>query len=354
MTPPDAKGHGLLRARLAALAAHARDALARPLPQPPGGRFAVTGTGSSEAHARYLVHLLNTHTPCPAEYVPISALLEAPAPWCRARVLAVFSQGVSPNAQAALDHAAAFAGCVLFTATTPEGARAAGRPDRAALLEGLVAAGGAVVTFPVENEYTTLVRLVGPFCAYLAAWRFAAAVPGSALAPPAPQAVAAALDTQPPAYLAQALREAPERFAAGFHIVAHAPLCTFAQNLAYKFMEGLYWSPPPVWDYLQFAHGPFQEASLRPKPCVLIHAPSGPGAHLADRAERMLAGAGVPAYRLPHDTAPGHLAVLALETQLNRLVLDLVERLGVDQVNWPSKGRDDPLYGFHRIQAAPT
>jgi len=40
---------------------------------------------------------------------------------------------------------------------------------------------------------------------------------------------------------------------------------------------------------------------------------------------------------------------LEYEAVFNDLVSRLVGHFGVDQRNWPSKGRDDPLYGFARV-----
>ena len=104
----DPLGHDLLRERLAMLpellAGMQRAPLERVSARSLTGRaFLVTGTGSSEAHARYLVHLLNRHARRPAEFMPLSGFCDMPADLGRGRVLVVISQGVSPNAQVAID-----------------------------------------------------------------------------------------------------------------------------------------------------------------------------------------------------------------------------------------------------------
>ncbi len=124
-------------------------------------RFVVTGTGSSEAHARYLSTLINLHTDRAAAYLPLSGFVDAPIANFSGKTLVVFSQGVSPNAQIALQRGGDFEHLILFTATTPKAAEAAGKPDRAQLLRALMDSGGELVEFPLAEEYTTLIRFVG-------------------------------------------------------------------------------------------------------------------------------------------------------------------------------------------------
>src|SRR5262249_30915459 len=139
------EGHRLLAGRIARLPAIVRDAARDadvPLDLGVTGvrRLAATGIGSSEAHARLLVHLVAEHTTLPARLLPPSALL-APGPGCAEDVLVVFSQGLSPNAQLALTHAARWRRVVAATAVTD-----AGR------LAPLHARGVTVVRFAGEGE----------------------------------------------------------------------------------------------------------------------------------------------------------------------------------------------------------
>jgi hypothetical protein len=350
-TPADPLGHGLLGARLQAIPGHIRELLASPTPSPSSGsvrtaRYVVTGTGSSEAHARYLVMLLNLHADRAAAFVPLSAFASRDAlPDPGGRCLVVFSQGVSPNAQIALGRAGEFAHAVLFTSSSPATARAAGRLDRSQVLERFERAGGERVEFPLAEEYTTLIRFVGPMAGYLAALRYVAALPGSRVKAPVWEEVAPLLGNRPPEALIEAFGRAGAGFSGGFSLVTAAPISDFAQNLACKFMEGLYWPCPPVSDFLQFAHGPFQQMTARPRPVLILQGASRAEDELVGRSLGMLAGAGLEAHVLKVN-APPLLSILGFEAALNHLVLALIVRHGVDQVNWPGKGRDDLLYGF--------
>ena len=347
---PDPLGHQLLAARLARIPSILAEMLARPpAPLAPATRaarrFIVTGTGSSEAHARYLAMLLNLHTDCTAAYLPLSGFTASQREAFAGRTLIVFSQGVSPNAQIALRRHREFAHAILFTATTPEVAAAAGKPDRAALLRALQADGGELVVFPLAEEYSTLIRFVGPMAGYLACLQFAAQLTGCRFRLPPAAALLGLLETTPPAGLLEAMLAAPAEFARGFNLVCAAPISEFAQNLACKFMEGLFWPCPPVSDFLQFAHGPFQQMSAHPHPVVILQGDSPLEAELVSRSVRMLADAGLRGYVVPVE-APPLLSIFGFEAAFNRLVFALMQRLGTDQVNWPGKGRDDALYGF--------
>lgn len=349
---PDPLGHQLLAERLASLPGLLRGCVEAGVtalsPRTHASRhFVVVGTGSSEAHARFLVHALNRHTTYSAEFTPLSAFLGSDPESRRGRTLVVFSQGLSPNARTAFSRRGEFAHTVVFTSVTEEGARRGGKLDRLQLLDALVSEGAEIVRFPVEDEYTTLIRIVGPACAYLACWSFVATLGGSRLRMPSTREIDLVVSSRPPAGLREDFTRHVAEFRRGFYMVASSPLCEYAQNLGYKFMEGLFWSAPILWDYLQFAHGPFQEVSLNPRPVLLIRTQTESDAEIADRADHMLGQVGLKAITLPLKTQ-GLLAILEAEMVLNHLLLDLIRDQSIDQVNWPSKGKDDPLYGFFR------
>jgi len=346
----DLLGHQLLAARLARIPAILAEMLAAPpAPLSPvtaaARRFVVTGTGSSEAHARYLAMLLNLHTDRTAAYLPLSGFTGSHREAFAGSTLVVFSQGVSPNAQIALRRHREFAHAILFTATTPEVAAAAGKPDRAALLRELVASGGELVVFPLAEEYTSLIRFVGPMAGYLACLQFTARLAGCRFKLPPAADILGLLDVAPPPDLLQEMLAAPDTFARGFNLVCAAPISEFAQNLACKFMEGLFWPCPTVSDFLQFAHGPFQQMSAHPHPVIILQGDSPLEDELVRRSLRMLAGAGLRGQVVKVD-APPLISIFGFEAAFNRLVFALMQRLGIDQINWPGKGRDDALYGF--------
>ena len=308
-------------------------------------RFIVTGTGSSEAHARYLATLLNLHTDRAAAYLPLSGFVDAPASNFTGKTLVVFSQGVSPNAQIALQRRVDFKHAILFSATTPEAAEQAGKPDRALMLRNFQSSGGELVEFPLAEEYTTLIRFVGPMAGYLAALQFVAHFPGSRAPLMSAESLAPLLQQKAPTELREAMCNLPSAFAGGFNLITAAPISDYSQNLAFKFMEGLFWACPGISDFLQFAHGPFQQMTAHPKPALILQGDGRGELEMVQRSVAMLRGVGASAYVIKVD-APPLLSIFGFEAALNDAVFAAMQHLRVDQVNWPGKGRDDLLYGF--------
>ena len=348
----DSFGHMLLRRRLDQIPELLVGMLENPpRPRPESLRspgFVVTGTGSSEAHARFLVNLLNRHVGRPAEFVPLSGFCASDPLEASDRTLVVISQGLSPNAQVAINQSASFAHTVVFTATTSEGAAGAGKSSRAQLIGELESAGVEFIRGPLEEEYSTLIRFVGPIACFLSTYLFSRSLEPESLPPVTPQHLRHLLASAIEPRTTETFIRESDHFKRGFYIVAGTPLCETAQNLGYKFLEGLFWSSPVIWDYLQFAHGPFQEVSLQPRPVVILEGPGNTEAELASRTRNMLESAS-----LTHITIAGRaeppLSIIEFESTFNNLVMHLIEYFGIDQINWPSKGKDDPLYGFYRM-----
>ena len=346
----DIYGHQLLAHRLEQIPGELAGMIVRGLPQLRPGtlaaeQFVVTGTGSSEAHARYFTHLINLNTDRTAIFLPLSAFLNPSLDHMRDRTLVVFTQGLSPNAQIALRRHADFAHTILFTSITPVAARAAGKPDRADLITDVVEAGGDLVLFPLAEEYSTLIRFVGPMCGYLVCQQFIAQLSQSDCAPPRPGQILPLLDHPIPADLEEAILNKPELFRNGFNLVCAAPISDFAQNLACKFMEGLFWQCPQVSDFLQFAHGPFQQASAQPRPIVVLQGELPVENELVARSAAMAKSASLPFFVVKVN-AYSLYSIFGFESVFNQLIMKAMVKFNVDQLNWPGKGRDDALYGF--------
>lgn len=350
--PPD-RGHALLRERLQSIpgllgrwAGSAQGAEARSRVRP--RRVVATGLGSSEAHARYLVWLLNRFTDIPAEFLPTGALL---VPVRREdRTLVVFSQGLSTHGRIALARRDGFAGTVLFTAATPEGLRRAGRTDRAECLESLRREGVEVVGFPLEEEYTLLIRVVGPALGFLAARLWVGSLAGSDL-PGDPATVGAeaaeAFSAGVSAGRSAWPRMDPGTWAGGFVLLASPDLAEYLQNLAYKFVEGFFRPAPAVHELLQFAHGPFQQLAASPRPVVVLHRAGNPESEQLQRIRELCRAASI-ACLTPGSGLVSRTDLLVFEAEglFVEPLLDGVQREGIDQVRWPGRGLDGPLYEY--------
>jgi creatinine amidohydrolase len=341
---PDAwrEGHRLLAERVARLPAVVRESAALPEPALPFApdavrRFVATGVGSSEAHARLLVHLLAERLGLDARYLPPSAL-EAGGGCARPDdVLVVVSQGLSPTARFALTEPYRWRAVVVITAV-----------DR----DPLLAAATLVVHFPGAGEYGTLVRVTGPMAGYLAAYRLARAVGvrlGRADAlPPLDADVLAARVAQAAERLPEMDLGPPDMPLA---FVTSGTYGDLTCNLRFKVLEGMLRPMPPAWDLLHVAHGPFQQAFPgRATFLALTRADAGGEGELLGRLAAMLDPARHRLVRLVA-TLPGALAILEHEALLDALLLRDIAARHVDQVRWPGRGREAPLYELDRSPA---
>ncbi len=338
------EGHALLVERARRIPELLQQALEAPLPDL-GARLAgvgcvrTTGLGSSAAHARYLAFLLAEHAGRAARFVPAGDFVAGPGPRAGDEALVVFSQALSPNARFALQRPGDWRALVLVTALVGE----EGGPEEQVLVNEVRGAGGIVLELPGGAERGALVRVAGPLCGYAVALRVALAL----------GADPAALDPSASAIVARVERAAAE----GAELPASAlegPLALLAlgsytelvANLRLKLVEGLLRTPPPVWDLLAFAHGPFQQL-YEERATLLAFTHEGDA-----REEELLArlGAALDAgrhrlLRLPA-TLPGALAIFEHEARLNRLVLERMAAEAIDPVDFPGRGADAPLYRF--------
>ncbi len=352
-----------LRARIRSLPDILGAALVRPI-QPvrlavrPATGFVVTGVGSSAAHARFLVFLLAEGLGLRARFRPLGDFLDPSALDTRTDILIVISQGLSPNARVALQHADNWAGRVLLTATTAAGAKRDGKDEKAALLAELEASGVEVHPFPAgEDEYDTLVRVVGPLVGYLVAIRLVHALAAAlgrtlpiqadqlALIPArvaaAPEVVATILD---------GTRDLVERLGGPLTLLATGGYAELAENLRYKVLEGMLRPLPPVFDLMHLAHGPYQQMHAHPMTLVaLTRTTLASEPAMLARVEAMLVPERHRLVRLPA-TLPGPLAVFEHEALMNELMVRVIEADGLDQVSWPGRGADAPLYD---VRASP-
>jgi creatinine amidohydrolase len=308
-------------------------------------RFVLTGVGSSVAHARFLAHLIDD-AGFDTRVVPISALAAAPDPAAADDVLIVVSQGLSPNARLALAHAASWRRVLLLTAASEDGARAAGDTAKADLLAELAAADVTICPFPVgENEYETLVRVVGPIAGYLCALHVAAALAPAAVPSWDVEMICAALEAAPGRV---------DRALAGYEVARLRDGVTFltsgtygelTDNLRYKVIEGMLLPAPPVWDLLELAHGPLQQTHTGPMTFIaLTRGDAASFEHeMLARVERALDGGRHALLRLDA-TFPGALAIFEHEALMNELMLRFIAARTVDQIGWPGREKDRELY----------
>ena len=323
-----------LRARVEAIPAMLRAWLPTALPRVPDALlradpWVVTGVGASEGPARVLASELR-RAGRRAEFTPLSTF--APGRWSARDVdprsaLVVVSQGLSPNATLALNARSAYAASALVTAAREV-------PDVTLALR-----------HPPDDEGGLLLRVQGPVAATLCALRLV-----ESLAPGSTTLTRGVIEAIPDAY-ARALDEGD-----GVEPVRGEHLALITTRGGYDLAHGLRWEwlegpggvDPPVWDVLQFAHGPFQlVADERATLVALEHADDPGGSALVDRLSELLDPS---RHRLLRFRAslPGAAGFFEHDARWSRLVTATLAARPRDLVDWPGRGRDHALYDLGR------
>jgi hypothetical protein len=345
--PADPFGHEFLAARIEAAEAQLLELSEEPFTPPSGMQglhWLASGVGSSEAHARLFACLVNRSGTGSASVVlptePAVSHRRGPGTgWL------TFSQGFSHNAVAATRYwpAAINTVRVLVSASTPESLRQAGHLERAEHLCRLLDSGVILVPMPGQNEYTILIRTIGPLCGFLVAIRLAIAA-GADLQAPGPGRLKSLREAARDTWSANRAQLAEEWInGAGLNTIGPAGSCI--QNLMLKRLEGIYRDPSPVRDLLAYAHGFFQREVLCQRAQWVLCDAEMERHSLVERFLAMNVSAGIPSRVL---ASPGTFPedLFFHEMLFNRILLDAVVKLGIDQVNWPGKGADGPLYNW--------
>ncbi|HEX6246131.1 MAG TPA: hypothetical protein VFZ61_34645, partial [Polyangiales bacterium] len=314
-----------------ALPAALRQASAVPLPRlaQPARRVLSTGIGLSEAPARLLASQLADRGVC-ARFCVTSQVAEHGRP---DDLLVVFSQGLSPNAQLALGDAPNVGTRWLVTSVEPGSATSA----QAEFLASCLARGVHPIVIPPPAEAGALVRMVGPTVAALLALRLAASLG-------ADEELTRRLHEVPDRYRALPLELALDDSALGLIAVGMHPEWVHAHR--WKLLETLLRDDPPIWEALQFAHGPLQAYYERRLTLLVFEA--GGRSPLVERIQATLQPGRHRLVRIS-SALPPPLAFFEHAATLDTLLLHAVQASGRDLFDWPARDADGPLYDLGNL-----
>jgi hypothetical protein len=291
----------------------------------------TSGIGASEGPARILAALL-AEAGMAARFCPISAFVNRPP--C-ADLLVVFSQGLSPNARIALGEEHAFTARWLVTSV--EACRVEARSsadDKQRPLATLRERDVTAIVVPPRDEPQALARFCGPTVAAFMAMRLSALLLGD-------EALAQSLVRAPAAY--QAGKVHAPQLSGPLALVTAGALAESAHAHRWKLLEALLGQDPPVWDVLQFAHGPLQ--AFHDKPLTLLTLESAMDGALVERLMRTLDPARQRVLRLVA-SLPAPLSFFQHTALLDQLLLAELEAEPRDLFDWPGRHGDAPLYGL--------
>ena len=335
-----ATGFDILRRRHAQSAKAVYDALTMPLDLPDfdlrNWRSVITtGVGSSAAHARYLGWLLRNYASVPAWDVSTGAFMHEPRTLTREQALVVFSQGLSPNGSFPLSFASRFGCTVLVTAAGSESG------ERAEALRKAKESGFVVVEMPVAPEYEVLLRILGPLVGYAVALRIATARAGITLRLDA-AAISRAMQVASNRAESLLSMTAARGLSDPIIFVAAGGYGELGSNLCFKVTEGMFLDPPVVVDALEFAHGPLQQISGRRRTIIALTRGLPLEKELFKRVQQVLEPQHTWLELRAELQEP--FQIFEHEAAMNRLTLAAIAQRGIDQKEWPGKGRDGVLY----------
>jgi hypothetical protein len=338
LSPSDTFGFELIERRIEAVETLLPPFLAEDLPEIslPEGLVTLSGIGSSKAHGEFLAHLLNQvpgYTARVSEIHPDSNPPETEG----SRI--VFSQGLSANANGIIQQQIRDGAGIVFTAVTERGAADSGKKHVQETYRQMQEAGIDIVTMPLENEYQVLIRTVGPFFGYLAAYKTAQSIAPETFEPLDEQSLLQMLSAAKEKGEAMLKLTSRDELASNVHFVTFPPNTNMLGNLGMKFIEGAFLDRPAVSNIIEFDHGPFQNIARKGGTVFLFHGGSTAESRFANELQNGLrslhGGSGAPAIEVT-SSLPENLQILEFEMIFNHFMLGLMKQGGeaCDQIRF--------------------
>ncbi len=289
----------------------------------------LTGIGASEAVTRSLEPWFRHELRIRVTQVPLSAFISDDVR-LQGQTLVLLSQELSPNATLALSRAREFQQALLITSLRATDPR----------LHDFRVAGGMIWTLPPAQERELLVRVEGPMAAAFALARLGLEGVGREL-----PAVLAELPE-----LVQAAQNRGFALAEKWPLeLTRAPLIATGwyahclELIAWTWMEAWWTEPPPAFDVLQLAHGPWQQRFAESGPWLCFTRPDDP-AGLWSRLEQMLPSR--QSMVRVGASLPGPMALFEHLAFVQALLTGVLLRAPKDLTQWPGKHTDGPLYEY--------
>ena len=300
-----------------------------------------TGIGTSEAHAKYIMYLLKKYAPVAyknLEYVPLIEFYDKDKTF--KGTVVIFSQGLSPNAQVVFEKMN-YKSIVLFTATTGNNKNT----NKVNILKKLNnEPSNFVINFPIEDEYTTLIRIIGPICGYIYSFKLISQLFDVKLTPNTIQKI---YDL----YLNFEILTPTENFVNS--LVRNKRICILCDsesikyigNIKCKFIEGVFFESIVIADYFEFAHGVFQNLEFNMSrgiitDIIILNRNNDP---IVKQLHLMLKNYNI--WNLENNLQD-EMKIIHYEISLNYLISQLISRLDIDQINWVGKDKGKLIYGI--------
>lgn len=299
----------------------------------------VSGIGSSEAHAKYLVELLKkTHR---AEYISVFSNIGSEIVHKKtnyrpilkgstySKLLVLFSQGMSPNSMILLKQFN-YKDTVLITSV-----RNSSDPNKQAILDKLRKSNSnMIINYDAEIDDFTLMRVTGSYIGYIIALKISEYLTRKQISNEKfiKNTNDDNIDSESELFFTTVAKNKK------LLLIVDPSILDYVQNIVNKFMEGCFISVT-VCTFLNFAHGYYQLIQADKAYCYLV---------LKDETDRPLT---VKSLVLLSDHIGKVIdykkcteSILEIEQKTNHIVLRLMQMMKVDQINW--LGRDKQKYVY--------
>ena len=297
--------------------------------------YYVLGIGSSNAHAQYFCYLTQKyHRDKKVSQVELSQVFHLSK---ENSTLVIISQGLSPAIQPVLK-LWNFKNIILYTSVTMDN----NKHEKVSLLKELKKNKSLVINFPIEDEYTTLIRIIGPLCGYMSIYK---SLIEQELSLEAEKKILITLKGSEIKTPAVEYFESLESHPNLVMLVSY-PLSLLSKNILNKFVEGGFFSSIKIVNYSEFAHGFFQNVAYQfeqgKKTHFIFLKTSDFDKKMIHYSRKMLSE-NYPIWEIQTELSEDFL-IFELEMIMNQFLLKWLERRDIDQVNWSGKNDQKYLY----------
>jgi len=298
-----------------------------------------TGIGTSESHAKYLMFLIKKCSLLKCknlEFIPLIEFYESSKKYDG--TLVIFSQGLSPNTHL-IYKKFDYKSILLFTATTLNNKN----DEKISIIKKLLEDdSNHIINFPIEDEYTTLIRIIGPLCGYLYTYKFMMDLLDFEIDNDT-------INNLHKIYINNTIWVPNEKFTSS--LVKNRRVCilcdseskNYLYNIQCKFVEGVFFESIILCDYFEFVHGTYQNLEYNRKHGIYtdIIIFKGKRDDIISKLQIMLKQYNV--WCLENDLMDG-LKIIHYEIAVNYLISQLMSRLNIDQINWEGKEMGKFIY----------
>lgn len=329
----DKKGHSILRTRIETSIQYLKDINVDENIFPENSLFYVTGIGSSEAHAKYFIHMAHKNN-YQAQFITMNRFKDIKIDFVDHKYLFIISQGLSPHSLLPIKYAINMKKCnniFILTSVTMNNKD----KKKVEILQKFSHKGGNIITFPIEDEYSILMRVIGPLLCYFVIYHLFS---NGIINNMAIMEKVHSIESHLPAH------EFIDSIVKYDNIIVIVPqdIIDICDNLKYKLLEGAFVRTVIFVGDFDYAHGTYQfcESLVKDeiKPNILL-------INCVHDELKVLVTNNFNTFAI--DTYyKNELCILELEHLFNNIVLKLVINKNIDQIDWPGKKKQNVIYNI--------